>query len=81
MPIKPAPQVKTVDTGEESIPARELQKAPGKAGNNLTSLSVVLPPWKQLLRTQVGFVASTMRWFLLEGILVFFHWAQCCTLG
>lgn len=51
MLIEPAPQVKLVDTGEEFIPDREMLKTPGKAGEKLASLPVVLPSWKQLLRT------------------------------
>lgn len=66
-PVEPAPQVKLVDTGEEFIPARELQKAPGEAENKLTSLPVVLPLWEQLLRTLVGFATPTTRYFLFEG--------------
>lgn len=67
VPVEPAPQVKLVDTGEEFIPARELQKAPGEAENKLTSLPVVLPLWEQLLRTLVGFATPTTRYFLFEG--------------
>lgn len=63
VPVEPAPQVKLVDRGEEFIPVRELQKAPGETGNKLTSLPVVLPLWEQLQRTLVGFATPTTRLF------------------